>query len=60
MASSVNKIGAVNTSSSDGDDGTRAGKVRMRPRCRFETPSVSLRSSNVGEKLTEDVVGGLR
>ena len=30
MASSVNNIGAVNTSSNDGGDGTREGKVRTR------------------------------
>ena len=49
MASSVNnKIGAVNTSSSDGDDGTRAGKVRTRRRCRSQTPFVSMLSSDVG------------
>jgi len=27
MASSVNNIGAVNTSSNDGGDGTREGKI---------------------------------
>ena len=56
MASSVNKIGAVITNSSDGGgDGTREGKVRTRPRRSVPNPPCVARTK-VGLEWTEDVL----
>ena len=55
MASSVNKIGAVNTNSSDGGgDGTREGKVRTRRKCAVRIPPC-VACTKVGLERTEDV-----
>ena len=56
MASSVNKIGAVNTNSSDGGgDGTREGKVRTRRKCAVRIPPC-VACTKVGLERTEDVL----